>query len=188
MSALGQAASARRRHLLDDCDGRQVLSSPTSARRAHQKRSEPIPGRTRKQPATILLIGVLDLNVLVGRHAQLHDRVHSHSSTQTRDDRTRASRLRQILERLPDDPCCGAVCDDEAIVQRLGRSLSHFERALRLPLRDPPLGRRLQARLRGCDDTLISDFVALAPEAFAGLRVYRRAEACPLELGARGFG
>jgi hypothetical protein len=85
-----------------------------------------------------------------------------------------ASRLRQILERLPDDPCCGAVCDDEAIVQRLGRSLSHFGRALRLPLRDPPLAAGFRLGFAACDDTLISDFVALAPEA---LPVYVRTDA-----------
>src|SRR5262245_30933017 len=86
MSALGHAASARRRHLLDDCDGRQVLSSPTSAVERIRSGLSRSLVEARKQPATILLIGVLGLNVLVGRHAQLHDRVHSHSSTQTRDD------------------------------------------------------------------------------------------------------
>jgi len=73
-------------------------------------------------------------------------------------------------------------------VQRLGRSLSHFERALRLPLRDPPLGRRLQARLRSLRRHPYLGLRRARSGGVAGLRAYRRAEACPLELSAHAFG
>src|SRR6516164_4805502 len=108
MSALGHAESAGRRHLLDDCEGRQVLSSPTSARRAHQKRSEPIPGsdakaagnyspdwgtgpqRARRSPCIVARSG------------------DSRSSTQTRDD---VAPARAVYARsLNDCQTCSVVC------------------------------------------------------------------------------